>query len=358
MKGIAYATIVIVALSGVLLLSLWSYNQLATGSGYSYSYQQRTKEDMANTNLELTKRFLTQDLVFSSQEASINIAANGGTQATTYWYCPDPQPPTIQEVNFALGNLSQNYMNSYVEALKDTKMGESDLTVTQYECAAITDPGKANCMGSSETCESFKTTATEGGTIEIKTPAKATYSGNIDANMNSNRFYWLYYKLYDDAMNNMLLRVISDSVRAQCTGPNTMAQKLEIAIKEACKHYEQLFAEVPQYVKCEYEIKCLSTDNPVSCLNFDCTRPAFDKEFCYNTNANSVSAAAKDNFPAIDGIGGKIVEAQGASIAGINLKIKLTDTKYNIPTSKGMKPLVWNIWAALDIGRQECRPIN
>jgi len=356
MKGIAYATVVIVALIGLLMLSLWSYNQLATGGGYSFAYQQRTKEDIANANLEIAKRFLTQDLVFSSQEASLEIAANGGTQqGTTYWYCTDPTPPTSDEVNYALGNLSQSFLNAYVEGLKDSKIAESELSVTEYGCAAVTDPGKANCIGTSEKCESFKTTATQGGTIEIKTPAKATYSGNLDANANSNRFYWMYYKLYDDTKDNMLLSVISDSLRDQCTGPETTTQKLEVAIKEACKHYEELFKEIPQYVKCEYEIKCINTENPVSCLNFDCTRSQFNQKFCYNT----ASVAGQNIFGnVLDNLSGKIVEAQGATVAGINLKIKLTDSKYNIPTSKGLKPLVWNVWAALNIGRQECRPIN
>jgi len=355
MKGIAYATIVIVALIGVLMLSLWSYNQLATGSGYSFAYQQRTKEDISNANLEIAKRFLTQDLVYSSQEASIDIAANGGTAATTYWYCTDPTPPTTDEVNYALGSSSQSFLNAYVTGLKESKIAESQLSVTEYGCAAVKDPGKASCILNGESCESFKMTATQGGTIEVKTPAQVTYSGNLDADINSNRFYWLYYKLYDDTKNNMLMRVISDSVRAQCTGPQTMAQKVEVAIQAVCKHYEDIFKEVPQYVKCEYEIKCINTANPVSCLNFDCKRPEFNQQFCYNT----ASAAGNDVFGKVfDNFGGKVVQAQGSSIAGVNLKIKLTDNKYNIPTSKGMKPLVWNVWAALDIGRQECRPID
>jgi len=355
MKGIAYATVVIVALVGVLMLSLWSYNQLATGSGYSFAYQQRTKEDIANANLEIAKRFLSQDLVYATQEASLDIAANGGTQATTYWYCTDPTPPSTDEVNYAVGDLSHSFLNSYVKGLKDSKIAESQLYVAEYDCAAVTDPGKSNCMAGSASCESFKTTATEGGTIEIKTPAQVTYSGNLDASINSNRFYWLYYKLYDDTKKNGLLMVISSSLRDQCTGPETTTQKLEVAIKDACKHYEDLFKEIPQYVKCEYEIKCINTENPVSCLNFDCKRPKFESEFCYKTTSASGQSVFGD---LLGSIGGKAVEAQATSIAGINLKIKLTDSKYSIPTSKGMKPLVWNVWAALNIGRQECRPID
>jgi hypothetical protein len=355
MKGIAYATIVIVALIGVLMLSLWSFNQLATGPGYSFAYQQRSKEDITNANLEIAKRFLSQDLVYATQQASLDIAANGGTQATTYWYCTDPTPPSADEVNYAVGDLSHSFVNAYVQGLKDSKIAESQLSVTEYGCAAVTDPGKANCMAGSTNCESFKTTATQGGTIEIKTPAQATYSGNLDAAINSNRFYWLYYKLYDDTKNNMLLRTISSSLRDQCTGPETITQKLEVAIQQACKHYEELFKEIPQYVKCEYEIKCINTENPVACLNFDCKRPEFDQTFCYKTT----SAAGQNVLGnVLDTLGGKIVEAQATTVAGINLKIKLTDNKYNIPTSRGLKPLVWNVWAALDIGRQECRPID
>jgi hypothetical protein len=352
MKAIAYSVIVIIALLGVLILTGWSYNQLNTGSKYSETVSEISSKDVAIQKLEGAKRFLTQDLTFSSQDAALDVAASGGTSGGgTFWYCQsEPIPPEKEEVAYALSNASLVKMNAYVEGLKDTDMEKQGITATKYGCVGVYDPGKTSCTSKdSIMCEYFQTTATQGGLITVTQPEYVSYSGNLFSDNNANRFYWIYYKLYDDTKANKPMSVIADAVRAQCRGPETMSAKIEVGIKNLCTHYEQLF---DNYVKCEYEIKCLSTDNPTSCLNQPCDVRNPIPALCSDTQS-----ALGGDFDMKELLSSGVAEAQGSVIGGLELKIKLTDTKYNIASAKGLQPLEWNLWYVMSIERQECRPV-
>jgi len=357
MKGIAYSTIVIIALIGVLMVSVWSYNNLSSGTGVGGTITSVGSKDIAISRLETAKRFLSQDLSYSTQDASLDVATNGGSQAPrTFWYCNNvPVPPESNEVHFAMSNTSNYYLESYIKGLKDSEIADLGVTATKYQCNGIYDAGKELCsQKSSKDCESFKSTATQGGVITVTKPASVTYSGDLAVDNTNNRFWWIYYKLYDDTKNNLPLRVIFSSVRDQCVSSNTVAEKIEVAIQNVCKHFEELFKEDPQYVKCSYEIKCLDTANPVACLNTPCQKSAFAEKLCYEKT--SASGFKSDIF---DSLGGKVVSAQsGNSLGGVLVNFKLTDNKFNIPSSKGLQPLVWNFWASFDVTRQECRPID
>ena len=357
MKGIAYSTIVIIALIGILMVSVWSYNNLSSGIGFGGTIANVGPKDIAISRLETAKRFLSQDLSYSTQDASLDVAINGGSQAPrTFWYCNnEPVPPESSEVHFSMSKLSNEYMKAYIKGLKDNQIAQLGVSATEYQCNGIYDPGKDLCtQKTSKDCESFKSTATQGGVITVTQPASVTYSGDLAVDNTNNRFWSIYYKLYDDTKNSLAVRVIASSLRDQCTGPTPMADKIEVGLKNVCKHYEELFKEDPQYVKCSYEIKCIDTANPVSCLNTPCQKSAFSEQLCYEKTSASGS---KTNI--FDSIGGKIVSAQtGGSVGGVLVNFKLADTKFGIPSSKGLQPLVWSFWASFDVTRQECRPID
>jgi len=368
-KGVAYSTIVILALIGILLVSLWSYSQLATGSIFGGSITQRTPQDVAVSNLELAKQFLTQNLKFSSETSSLDIAANGGTQfGSTYWYCDsEPTPPEVNEVNFALSNETLNFMNAYVQTIPNSNLAKSGIQVSKYNCAGVYDKGQATCMQQDSTqCESFQTTGTQGGTIQITKPAQVQYTGDIAADVSPDRFYWMYYKLYDDTKNSGLLRAIASGLRDTCPTRTTGAQpsqaRLQFALQKACDHYESLLAEPDgtRYVKCNIEVLCADTATPVACMNTPCKRSAFNQQLCWNTASQSplVSNIGNSVRNFVSGLGGTAAEAQGGAFAGIRIKVTLTDNKFNIPSTEGIQPLVWNIWAQTQIANQECRPID
>lgn len=353
-KGVAYSTIAILALLGILMVSIWSYSQLATGSRFGLTLTQREPQDIAVSNLELAKQFLTQNLKFSSETAALDIAANGGTQyGATYWYCDSqPNPPTTSEVNYAMSNMALNFTNAYIATIPNSQLEKLGVQVSNYGCAGVYDNGHDLCtQQDSSQCEGFQTTGTQGGTIQITTPAQVQYTGNLAADVNPNRFYWMYYKLYDDTLNSGLLRSIAAGLRDTCPTQTMDAQgRLQIALQKACDHYENLLAEPDgtKYVQCTMTVLCADTSNPGSCLNTPCQRTTSNQQLCWTSASQS---AASENQ-------GKIASAQGAAFAGIRVKVTLTDTKFNIPSSTGLQPLVWNLWAETQISNQECRPIN
>lgn len=345
-KGVAYSTVAIVALIGILLVSFWSYNQLATVS-YSITYTERTKDDKALSLLELTKRVLSTDLNFASQEAALDVAANGGTiNSKTYWYCNGkPTAPALKEFTYALGTYSQQYLNSYVDGIKDSELKDMGIAVSRYGCCGVDEPGKTNCLQSdSSKCESFTSNAFQGGVIEVTDPTYASYSGALSSDITNNRIAFLYYKLKENTDNSQLTRTIVGAVQAECRGPNTLSQKLENAYKLACKSLE-----FDSYIKCSYDVLCTSTEGQTSCLNTPCDR-AQVADSCYQ---QSLSGDKEYSKPTNE------IKAQGGGFAAnAQIKFTLTDTKYNIPTSKGLQPLKFNMWAIFNFAENECRPIN
>lgn len=359
-KGIAYATIVIVALVGILLVSIWSYSQLSAGSQYSGTYSSRSNQDIAISNLELAKRFLTQNLIYSSQTSALDIAANGGTQfPATYWYCEDQAtPPEINEVNFAMSNETLNLLNAYIATIPNSELSNNGIQVTNYGCSGIYDPGQINCsQQDSSHCESFQATGTQGGNIQVTTPSPVYYNGSIAGYATSDRFYWIYYRLYQDTKSSGLTRTIAQGLASSCN--SVSGSRLDFALSKVCDHYESLLAEPDgtKYVKCDLQILCASTASPVSCVNTPCKRPQSTEQLCWQTASQSpVSGNAVSNF--VNSLGGTAVQAQSGAFAGIRIKISLTDTKFNIPSSQGLQPLVWNLWAETTIPNQNCHPID
>jgi len=394
-KGVAFSTLVVLALVGILLVSVWSYSQLATGSRIAGIITQRGPQDEAINVLELTKQFVTQNLKFAASSASVEVAANGGTSQKTYWYCNDEAtPPQLKEVQFALSNLSLDFMNAYTSTLSESELKNFGVTVSPYGCIGLADPGKENCLkkGSSN-CDSFTATATQGGLIEVSQPAYVSYGSDLASDVAANTFFNFYYKLYKDTLESGLTRSIAAGLRESCPGPTLNAQqRLQFALQKACDHYEALFEEPDgkRYVKCSFELLCVDTVNPTACTNVNCKRPEFNQQLCWssassksrqanaqanaqlssraNTNAN-VNSNAKTNLDLsadLSAIGnllgsnlfGRAVKAQGGSFAGIEIIFHLTDTKFKVPSDRGLQDMVWNLYAVIDVANQECRPIN
>ncbi|NCS71594.1 MAG: hypothetical protein GW780_05560, partial [Candidatus Aenigmarchaeota archaeon] len=79
-KGVSFSVIPIIALLGVLALSIWAGYQLSIGSSYNKRYGDVFSEDPAVFKMETVKKILEDALKFSAQDKSIEIAANGGTR--------------------------------------------------------------------------------------------------------------------------------------------------------------------------------------------------------------------------------------------------------------------------------------
>jgi len=347
MKAVAYATLAIVALIGIVGVLAYSVYQMQY-SGYTSTQLSAAAEDIARSRLEATKAQLTQDLKFSGHQAMLITAAQGGTiYPVTYWWCnSNPQPPEPEEFAFALSNFTLNYLNLYINVTNtDPKIKNLNISVKEYGCVAIDNPGKEKCIGkNSANCESFTTATFGGGNIEVKSPSYKSYIGNLATDVELNRGYWIYWNLYTAAKErNLLMRLVNQEMRERCTGPEDTATKLRASLDDICKGFEALFDE---YVKCTYEILCLGEGQ--TCLNTPCEREPI-ANLCYSSSSLKAENEIKRKPQGIE------MQAQTAS-ARINFI--LTDYKYNIPRERGLKPLKFVITAIFEAGRQECRPID
>ena len=259
-----------------------------------------------------------------------------------------------------MSNESLSLMNAYVASVPNSELANMDVSVSNYGCIGVYDPESANCLlQDSSHCQGFQTTGTLGGTVTVSAPSPVQYTGNIAADATSNRFYWIYYKLYDDTKNSGLLRTIATGLRDACPLNRNGQARLQIALSKVCDHYETLFAEPDgtKYVKCEMQVLCMDTANPVACVNTPCERPQTNT-LCWQSVSQSPIEGEKYLNDFVNSLGGKAVQAQSGALAGIRLKITLTDNKFSIPSSQGLQPLVWNLWAETQIADQPCRPIN
>ena len=158
-KGMSFSVVGIIALLGVLGITIWSASQLSIGSKYSSTYTEITKEDAAIFKLETVKRVLQDDLIFASRQAALDTAIRGGTlMPATFWYCNGKiTPPLPDEVNYALSDTAVNYLRAYVNTSKEKgKLLDINVSIPKYTCVGVYDPGEASCdIKDSSKCEYF-----------------------------------------------------------------------------------------------------------------------------------------------------------------------------------------------------------
>ncbi|MBI4173434.1 MAG: hypothetical protein HY519_01825, partial [Candidatus Aenigmarchaeota archaeon] len=159
MRGLDIAVIGLIAFFGIAFAVGMLIYQAGVGSKQSESIRQTAEIGKPFAQLEEAKRFLAQDLVFSSDGASLLVAEQGGsTLPARYWVCNNaPTTPTAAEVQHALSLTASAFMEQYVNT---TKQLISNLTVAGYNCADIKDPGKDSCRRpDSSRCEGFPSAA-------------------------------------------------------------------------------------------------------------------------------------------------------------------------------------------------------
>ena len=367
-KGISFSVIPIIALIGVLALSIWSGYQLSIGSSYRESFGEISKEDETIQKLELVKNMLTRDLSFSSIQAALDIAGNGGTDSLTYWYCSYPMPPEPDEVESAMSRVTLDYLNSYIKTIKepDSPLFEIDPSIVEYTCVDVFNPIESKCDRQDSTdCEKFATSAVAepDSKIEIKHPVYVSDDDDIEVRMDDIRFYWLYYRLYNDFRlkdhsQYILPKVIPPGCECYILDdqgklipvdpedhtdcipgflPGSIKPQIEQGLREICNHYNDIFDD---YVTCSWEIDCFSENN-LECLGSECIRSP-NPEIC-------------DTAPTVYLQGSPEADIQESSSGSVRFKITLEDGKYKIPSEeREFQNLIWNINGALQLKYNDC----
>jgi len=366
-KGISFSIIAIIAFLGILGLSIWSGYQLSVGSRYSSTYGDISKQDAASFKMETVKKDLEQGLKFSANQAAIKVAANGGTGSTTFWSC-SPNPvglPTPEEVKSALSNEALDFFNAFISnAVSGGELFEIKADIPTYSCVGTFDNGEDVCSeDDSSGCEGFWSSGTGESEIEIHEPSYMVESDEVITYVDKNRFFWIYYKLYNDYNLDSFIQ------NYVCQGPIPKGQvkaRLISALDAVCEHYKnELF---DGYVDCSYEILCFEEMNPMTCLNTPCFRDEFVETDCgaptptIKMSGNVVKTTSGDSnivylqedvttticIP-------QVISRQYNGEDSLRFRITLTDNKYNIFTMR-TEPvkLIWRINGVVDIDHSQC----
>ncbi len=248
-KGITYSVVIIVALVGIMGALIGMGYQSSVGSGFGSTIIDKSAQDASIQKLEITKETISGALKFSSMSSALDVAIQGGTaDPITYWECDgNPQPPELNEVLFAISNMSTQYLNAYLKELKE-QLKEKNISVSECDCATVTPPMKEICMN--EDCAYFGSGA-KNEKIDVSFPTDTSYVGDIEADNSPIRFFMFYFRLYDFFKENKLLTLIPDSMKNNC--PEPVDVKYEIAYKDVCR---ELIKELSRHDAPKDPINC------------------------------------------------------------------------------------------------------
>ncbi|NCO97318.1 MAG: hypothetical protein COY38_02385 [Candidatus Aenigmarchaeota archaeon CG_4_10_14_0_8_um_filter_37_24] len=360
-KGVSFSVIPIIALLGVLALSIWAGYQLSIGSSYNKRYGDVFSEDPSVFKMETVKKILEDGLKFSAQDASLEIAANGGTGSTTFWYCAyEDKIPTPEEVKYHFSNLIKTSLNAYAKNSNAGDLFEINVDIPEYTCTGVYDNGESKCSSrDSSECEDFWVTATGNSQIILKEPNVLKEDDSISAIIPQNRFWWIYYRLYDDYNGNSVHEQIQNSVcvPGESINRGEVRGRIESALNEVCRRYEN--SVLDGYVDCSYEIDCFfEMDGSRNCLNTLCSREPFNEELCDSPEVVRVAGKTNDNDVEKVFFQDCTPYREDHSYSDtdwLRFRIVLKDSKYNIPSmSKDLKNLVWKIQGAIIIDYNQC----
>lgn len=324
MRGMDITVIGLVVFLGAAAVLSYMIYQVNLGTGRMGEITKTIETEKPFSQMENTKRVMIQDVLFSTHQASLLVASQGGSYVSQrYWMCEGQITiPTEAEVLYSLSNVSSNLMRSYIDGINI----EEGITVEGYDCLYAYDPGAEACnQKDSEDCESFPATAVKG---KIHVEGDVSYQDPLQAETSPNRFFWIYHRLKGVFDKNMFMIWLNNDVREHCTEPEPDNVKIDNAIQVAC---ERLQEEFDGFV----EVTCINMceEADMDCLNVPCDPPPV-YETCMTDSLQTVQGAA-------------------------SVQISVRDYKYNIPAAGGsMQPLVWNLMLVSEVAGVEHRPVD
>ncbi|MFH0832485.1 MAG: hypothetical protein V1900_02055 [Candidatus Aenigmatarchaeota archaeon] len=312
MKGLEFLSMAMVGFLAAAVVLGWSMTQV----GMQTSTAAKTPADEAASTMDKAKKSLSDSLMLASHQSSLEVAAAGGSlSGERVWICNGAStPPEPNEVRYSMSEKTKTIANSFIDAFNGKMDG---VTATKYSCVKVFEPGAEKCgIRSSASCESWFNSAM-GGTITVKGDEyRMLYDGDITADTISNRFWWMYYNLYNTVKSNIMQQTMTGAL--QCIpvpGPEQARNAINAAVT-------MLQGQFDSFVRCEVEYEC-GPGGTANCMNYPCPT-AFDKNLCYEPGE---------------------IGLQGSN--GARIAIKCTDTKFKIPSQEGTENLVWVIKATV-----------
>ena len=355
-KGMSTSSIGIIAVLAVAVVIGWMTYQNMAGAGATDRIDSITATEENRAVLETVKRTLKTDLIYSSQEGSMDVAIAGGGDncgitGTRHWVTDGEfTGPTEEEVLCSLSNTSLSLMKEFVT--KEREHYESKgVTISDYDCVGSYNPSEAACypylqrdVGVSDALQNGLT----GGTIEVtgKENQKDRYEGNIVADIAPNQFWPIYYTLYNFISEDMFNIIVSSTVREECTD-NTIStsQKVIDGVEEACQKLREEFCG-SDIENCCINVTCMidcpdptADVDSVSCFDGQAPQP-FTKELCFDPKHTDGGDSS------VDDPSGHLI-AQGTTLGSYRVKIDVVDECHKL---NAKDYLDWRLYIVDTIG--------
>lgn len=267
--GYSISTIAIVAVVGVALVLAWmNYNSSA-----GINYEKRISDDKSSfkANMETVKEVAVPALKHAANDAALAVAESGGGMGTErVWFCNEIKaPPTLHEVVYALSNYTLTNFNTYLDDATEvySVLGIETIPYTCSGCYPLLAPA---CPQTNYPipCDGWNATATGGSIYAIEDDITHTYVGDVKAVIDSDRFFWMYYRLLEaEAENSILADIkkiageeltcpVGSNATECCITPQNLSAIYTGHIDSAKSKFTDHFKETPQYVTCEVITEC------------------------------------------------------------------------------------------------------
>ena len=322
MKGIEILSIALIGFIVITLVLFWSISHIGITRQSTVLSREISEADSAISEIESSKRSLKDALELTSNFASLQIAAAGGSYGgERLWWCNGrPVPPEPVEVVWSMSNKTSSLFSIYM-GRADTIL-ESDMK--GYECVKVQYPEECRTAE----CIFWNSTALAGNISYQGQDLKVIYDGNIATDAKPNRFWWIYLKLYEYAKKKPLVLALSSCI----TDTTELKPEIDKLLQEMMKELEALF---DGFVKCSYEYEC----GPSGAIcTTECPK-RFDLQLCHTPQISFAANQAQ----ALD---------EGSTTTKV--AIKCTDQKYRIPDEKKFKELTWIIKASIEARYEIC----
>lgn len=334
-KGISTSSIGLITVLGIAIIIGWMTYQSMAGTAPQERITDKTSSEQSRELLETVKRTLKTDLIYSSQEASLDVAIAGGGEncgvsGTRYWIADGKKTiPTEEEVLCSLSNTSLANMNEFVKKEKQ-QYASKGVQISKYNCVGSYNPSEAVSSPYLERkidiSDAFQSGLT-GGSIDVtgKGEQKDRYDGNIMADAAPNQFWPIYYTLANFVRDDFNI-VVTSTVRTECTDDTlTTGQKIIDGVEEACKKLREEFCGSDTEnccIKVNCVIECPTPDAPVtseSCYNSQTPEP-FNKKLCFEKKHTDGDATNPSG----------LLVAQGSTTGSYRVKIDVIDECHKI----------------------------
>ena len=268
--GYSISTIAIVAVVGVaLVLASMNYNSSA-----GISYEKNTGDDKSNfkANMETVKEVAAPALQHAANDAALSVAESGGGMgAERIWSCNEIKtPPTLHEVVYSLSSRTLTNFNTY---LNDATEIYSTLGIdtTPYTCAGCYPALSPVCPKNNypAKCDGWSATATGGSIYSIEDDITNTYVGDVNADTDSDRFFWMYYRLLEAETNDPVLREFKTAFNTKfnCNPANNINNSCCLLQSDA----KGVFDSIKRIAETKFESHF---DSDVDCtVEDECTAP-------------------------------------------------------------------------------------